>query len=58
MAKNQRVAVCIPVQVNPQAPPFTASLQGAAVVLPSDDPEIVSLVADGSLAAVTSASAA
>jgi hypothetical protein len=56
MADNQRVAVCIPVQVNPRAPPFAASLQGAPVVLPNDDPEIASLVADGSLAAVTSAS--
>jgi general stress protein 26 len=52
--ENQRVAVCIPVQVDPQAPPFTASMQGTAAVLQNDDPEIVSLVADGSLAAVTS----
>ncbi|WP_214369772.1 pyridoxamine 5'-phosphate oxidase family protein [Pseudonocardia sp. H11422] len=54
IAENQRVAVCIPVQVDPQAPPFTASLQGTATVLQNDDPEIVRLVADGRLAAVTS----
>jgi general stress protein 26 len=54
IAENQRVAVCIPVQVDPQAPPFTASLQGTAAVLQNDDPEIAGMVADGSLAAVTS----
>jgi general stress protein 26 len=54
IAENQQVAVCIPVQVDPQGPPFTATLQGTAATLQNDDPEIVRLVADGSLAAVTS----
>jgi hypothetical protein len=46
--------VCIPSQVDPQAPPFTASLQSTAALLQNDDPEIVGLVVDGGLAAVTS----
>jgi general stress protein 26 len=54
IAENQRVAVCIPSQVDPQAPPFTASLQSTAALLQNDDPEIVGLVVDGGLAAVTS----
>jgi general stress protein 26 len=54
IAENPRAAVCIPVQVDPQGPPFTASLQGTATVLQNDDPEIVSLVADDRLAAITS----
>jgi general stress protein 26 len=54
IAENQRVAVSIPSQVDPQAPPFTASLQGAAALLENDDPEIVGLVADGRLVEVTS----
>lgn len=54
IAENPRVAVCIPVQVDPQAPPYTASLQGTAAILRNDDPEIVRLVADRSLTAVTS----
>ena len=54
IAENPRVAVCIPVQADPQGPPFTASLQGTATVLQNDDPEIVGLAHDGSLAAVTS----
>lgn len=54
VAENPRVAVCIAVPASPEAPPNTISLQGSAVVLANDDPEIVPLVADGSLAAVTS----
>jgi general stress protein 26 len=54
IADNQRVAVCVPGQIDPQAPPFTASLQGTAALLENDDPEIVGLVAAGRLAAVTS----
>lgn len=34
-------AVCIPVQVDPHGPPFTASLQGTATVLQNDGPEFV-----------------
>ena len=51
---NPRAAVCIPVQGDRHGLPFTASLQGTAAILQNDDPEIASLVADGSLAAVTS----
>ena len=54
IAENGRAAVCIPVNVAPDAPPFTATLQGTAELLPNDHPEITSLVADGRLAAVTS----
>ena len=54
IGENQRVAVCIPVPVDTQAPPFTVSLQGTATLLQNDDAEIVRLVADGSLAAITS----
>jgi general stress protein 26 len=54
IADNELVAVCVPIPVHPDAPPFTVSLQGAAVLLPTDDPEIVGLLADGSLAAITS----
>jgi acyl-coenzyme A thioesterase PaaI-like protein/nitroimidazol reductase NimA-like FMN-containing flavoprotein (pyridoxamine 5'-phosphate oxidase superfamily) len=54
VAENERVAVCVLRQVDGQAPPFTASLQGTAALLENDDPEIVGLVADGRLTAVTS----
>jgi general stress protein 26 len=54
IAENHQVAVCIPVPVDPQGPPFTASLQGTASILQNDAPEIVSLVADGKLTAITS----
>ena len=54
IGENQRVAVCIPVPVETQTPPFTVSLQGTATLLQNDDAEIVRLVADGSLAAITS----
>jgi general stress protein 26 len=54
IVENPRVAVCIPSQVDPPAPPFTASLQGTAVLLEIDDTEIVDLIADGRLTEVTS----
>jgi nitroimidazol reductase NimA-like FMN-containing flavoprotein (pyridoxamine 5'-phosphate oxidase superfamily) len=54
ISENNRVAVCVPAQVDPHGPPFTVSLQGTATILQNDDPEIVGLVADGRLAAVTS----
>jgi general stress protein 26 len=54
VTENARAAVCIPVQADPDGPPFTVSLQGTATVLQNDDPEIVGLVADGRLAAITS----
>jgi general stress protein 26 len=54
VAENARVAVCIAVEGQPGGPPNTISLQGRAELLANDDPDIVRLVADGSLAAVTS----
>lgn len=54
IAENGRAAVCIPVSVAPDAPPFTVTLQGTAELLANDDAEITELVASGSLAAVTS----
>jgi len=54
VADNPRVAVCIPISADPGGPPFTVSLQGSAVLLQNDDPEITGFVEDGSLAAVTS----
>jgi general stress protein 26 len=54
IAENNRVAVCVPVQVATDATPFTASLQGTATLLATDDPEITSLIEDGRLAAITS----
>jgi hypothetical protein len=59
IADTGRAAVCIPISPAagaeaPGAPPFTASLQGTAELLPNDHPEIARLVADGSLAAITS----
>lgn len=54
IAENERVAVCVPVQAIPDAPPFTATFQGTAVLLDNDDPAITSLVESGALAAVTS----
>jgi general stress protein 26 len=52
--ENDRVAVCIPVQVAPDAPPFTASLQGTATLIANDDPQITPMIDDGRLAAITS----
>lgn len=54
IADNDHVAVCIPVQAAPDAPPFTASLQGIATLLASDDPQITTLIEQGRLAAITS----
>lgn len=54
VAENERVAVCVPVAADAGGPPFTASMQGTAAILSNTDPEIVRLVADGRLAAVTS----
>lgn len=54
IAENDRVAVCVPVQVAPDAPPFTASLQGTATIHSTDDPAITTLVEQGRLAAITS----
>ncbi len=54
IAANARVAVCVPVEVEPGSPPNTVSLQGTATLLATDAPEISTLIADGSLAAVTS----
>jgi general stress protein 26 len=54
VAANGRAAVCIPIDGAPGAPPFTASLQGAAELLPNDHPHIAELVAAGALAAITS----
>lgn len=54
IAENPQVAVCIPVDAGPEAPPFTVSLQGHATLLATDDVEINRLVTDGSLTAITS----
>lgn len=54
IAANDRVAVCIPVPSAPDAPPFTASLQGTACLLATDDPSITTLIEQGRLAAITS----
>jgi general stress protein 26 len=54
ITENDRVAVCIPVQVAPDAPPFTASLQGTATVVATDDPQVTAMIEDGRLAAITS----
>jgi nitroimidazol reductase NimA-like FMN-containing flavoprotein (pyridoxamine 5'-phosphate oxidase superfamily) len=54
VTENARAAVCIPIQAAAEGPPFTVSLQGTATILQNDDPEIVGLVADGRLAAITS----
>lgn len=59
IADTGRAAVCIPINPvdgdgAPDAPPFTASLQGTAELLPNDHPQIAELVASGQLAAITS----
>lgn len=54
IAENGRAAVCIPVGGTADAPPFTLTLQGSAVLLANDDAEITELVASGALAAITS----
>lgn len=54
IAANDQVAICVADHAIPDAPPFTASLQATATLLDNDDPSITALVADGSLAAITS----
>ena len=54
IAENGRAAVCIPVSVAPDTPPFTVTMQGTAELLANDGAEICELVASGALAAVTS----
>ena len=54
IADTGRAAVCIPINVAPDAPPLTASFQGTAELLPNDHPQIAELVASGQLAAITS----
>jgi general stress protein 26 len=54
IAANDRIAVCVPIATAPDAPPFTASLQGTATLLATDDPQITTLIEQGRLAAITS----
>jgi len=54
IADTGRAAVCIPINVAPDAPPLTASFQGTAELLPNDHPQIAELIASGQLAAITS----
>ena len=54
IAETGRAAVCIPVNGAPDAPPFTASLQGTAELWRTTTRSITELVADGRLAAITS----
>lgn len=54
IADTGRAAVCVPISVAPGGPPFTASFQGSAELLPNDHADVARLVGDGSLAAITS----
>ncbi len=54
IAETGRAAICVPITVAPDIPPFTASLQGTAELLPNDHADVTRLVGDGSLAAITS----
>lgn len=47
--QNRRVAVCIPVQGNPDAPPFCVQFQATAEVCSLQDPRIAELLAGGQL---------
>jgi nitroimidazol reductase NimA-like FMN-containing flavoprotein (pyridoxamine 5'-phosphate oxidase superfamily) len=51
---NPNVAVCVPVAASPGTPPNTVSLQGTAALLELDDLQVARLLANGSLAAITS----
>lgn len=50
--ENRRVAVCIPVQQHPEAPPFCVQFQGTAEICSLQDARIVELMARGRLESI------
>ncbi len=55
VAANPHVAVMVPVRRMPVgAPPSAVQFQGTARLVPTDDPEIAALIAEGSLKSITS----
>lgn len=54
IADNSKVSVCIPIRRVPIGPPSSVQFAAEAAILTVDDPEIVGLIADEALRAITS----